>query len=151
MPNTYSSQFVHIVFSTKNRRRLISEEIEKEVWRFISGIAKRSGVTPLRVGGYDDHVHLLLMTRPTIVESKLVQQIKGESSRWISEHFSNKRTFGWQDGYAIFTVSRSAVDKVENYIKNQRRHHSKMGFEDEYRKLLELHDVDIVDEKYLFG
>lgn len=151
MPNTYSSQFFHIVFSTKNRRRLITEDIENEIWRFIGGSAKRFGATPIRIGGCEDHVHLLLMSRPSVLVSRLVQQIKGESSRWISKKFSNKKTFGWQDGYASFTVSRSAVDSVEAYIRNQRKHHSRMGYEDEYRKLLELHDVDIVDEKYLFG
>ncbi|REJ75419.1 MAG: IS200/IS605 family transposase [Acidobacteria bacterium] len=151
MPNTYSSHFFHIVFSTKNRRRLITQEIEKKIWTFISGSVKRAGATPLRVGGYDDHIHVLMMAKPSSNTSKIVQQIKGESSRWISQTFENRRTFKWQDGYASFTVSRSALSSVEAYIKNQRSHHSRMGFEDEYRKLLDLHDVDIVDEKYLFG
>lgn len=113
--------------------------------------AKRAGATPVRIGGFDDHVHLLLMTRPAIVQPKLVQQIKGESSRWISERFANLKTFRWQDGYSVFTVSKSAVSRVDRYIRDQRKHHSKMGFEDEYRKLLDLHEVDIVDERYLFG
>jgi REP element-mobilizing transposase RayT len=151
MTNSYSSHFIHVVFSTKNRRRLISKEIELEVWTFMGGIASDSGVTPIQIGGIEDHVHLLLMTRPTVLSSKLVQKIKGESSHWISSRFPNLKTFRWQDGYSIFSVSRSAVSKVESYIKNQRAHHSRIGFEDEYRKMLELHRVDIVDKKYLFG
>jgi len=83
--------------------------------------------------------------------SKIAKLIKGGSSRWIHEEFPEMKNFGWQDGYSMFTVSQSIVPRVDSYIRDQRRHHTKRGFEDEYKQLLKLHHVDLVDERFVFG
>ncbi len=151
MANTYSSNFFHIVFSTKNRERWIKPEIENRVWSYIGGIARNHKCTPIQVGGIEDHIHALIMSPPTFSPSQVAKFLKAESSKWIHQEFPKMCRFSWQDGYSAFTVSKSVVPKVNLYIKNQRSHHRRATFEEEYLELLRLHEVDIVDEKYLFG
>ena len=150
MANTYSQCFYHIVFSTKGREKLITSDIELRVWSYTGGILKNHDMSGIRIGGIEDHVHVLTMAKPVEAPSKIAQLIKGESSKWIHTELPNLKNFAWQDGYAVFTVSRSIVPKVAEYIANQREHHSTKGFEDEYRELLRLHEIDF-DEKYLLG
>lgn len=149
MANTYSSLFYHIVFSTKNRKNFINREIEKRVWSYLGGIARKHKVTALQIGGIENHIHALLMSPPILAPSKIGQFLKGDSSKWIHQEFPDLKSFAWQDGYGAFSVSKSNVPKVIDYIKNQRRHHLKQSFEDEYIELLKLHETDY-DEKYLF-
>jgi REP element-mobilizing transposase RayT len=148
MANTYSSLFYHIVFSTKHRKEWIKPEIEQRVWQYIGGIARSHAMTALQVGGMPDHSHALIMAKPVIAPSKIVQHLKGESSKWIHTEFDNMRTFAWQDGYGIFSVSKSKLPDVVDYIKNQREHHEKESFEEEYERLMKLHGVEY-DPKYL--
>ena len=124
MANTYSSLFYHLVFSTKNRKKLIRKEIESRVWQYIGGIARKNSFVAIRVGGIEDHVHILIMAPPKMEPSHIAKLIKGGSSRWIHQEFPELKTFAWQDGYSMFTVSQSIVPKVDAYIRNQRRHHS---------------------------
>lgn len=151
MANTYSSLFYHIVFSTKNRVRWIDVEIENRVWAYIGGIARKHKCTAIQVGGIEDHIHALVLSLPKYAPSEIGQFLKGESSKWIHEEFPKMSKFGWQDGYSAFSVSKSIVPRVVEYIKNQRQKHQGKTFEDEYLELLELHEIDVVDEKYLFG
>ena len=151
MANTFSSLFCHLVFSTKNRKRLIHKDIENRLWAYIGGIARKRQMTAIQVGGIEDHIHSLILSPPKYSPSSIAQFLKGESSHWIHEEFSDLKGFTWQDGYSAFSVSRSIVPKVVRYIQNQRRHHSKLSFEDEYRDLLKLHEVDFKEDKYLFG
>jgi putative transposase len=150
MANTYSSIFYHIVFSTKNREDLIDVEIENRVWAYIGGIARKHKCTAIQIGGIENHIHALIMSPTTYSPAEIAKFLKGESSKWIHEEFLNLKKFGWQDGYSVFSVSKSIVPKVVEYIKNQREHHKVKAFEDEYLELLKLHEVDIVDDKYLF-
>ena len=150
MANTYSQCFYHFVFSTKERAKFIFPDIEDRVWSYIGGIAKNHKMSAVQVGGIEDHVYALLMTKPSWAPSNIAQLLKGESSKWIHEEFSDLRRFGWQDGYAVFTVSKSIVPKVIEYIKDQRIHHSSKSFEDEYLELLQLHGVEY-DDRFLFG
>ena len=106
-------------------------------------------MTALQVGGIENHVHVLIMAKPAIVPSQIAQWLKGESSKWIHEAFPNLAKFGWQDGYGIFSVSKSNVPEVIDYIKNQREHHARHTFEDEYISLLKLNGIDY-DERYVF-
>jgi len=151
MANTYSSCFNHIVFSTKNRERWINREIEKRVWAYIGGIARKHDCTAVQVGGIEDHIHALIMSPPKYSPSQIAQFIKGESSKWIHTEFPEMAGFAWQDGFSVFSVSKSSVPRVVEYIKNQRVHHFAKEFEEEYSDLLKLHEIDIVDEKYVFG
>jgi putative transposase len=149
MANTYSNLFYHLVFSTKSRADLIHRDIEERVWAYIGGIARNYGMTALQVGGIENHVHVLSMAKPTMVPCDIAKFIKTDSSKWIHEAFPDMRSFGLQDGYGIFSVSKSAVPDVVRYIQNQREHHARQSFEDEYRSILDLNGVDY-DDKYLF-
>lgn len=151
MANTFSSLFYHVVFSTKNRKEFIKPDIEERVWSYIGGLAKDIGAEPVSVGGIDDHIHTLLMAKPKHSPSSLMQTIKGKSSKWMSSEFDRIPNFGWQDGYGVFSVSKSNVADVIDYIENQRQRHTGISFEDEYRRILKLHDLENVDERFILG
>ena len=149
MANTYSSLFYHFVFSTKHRQDLIYQEIESRVWGYLGGIARKHKLTAIQIGGVENHIHALIMSSPVNAPSQIAQCLKGDSSKWIHAEFAELRNFAWQDGYAVFSVSKSKIGNVVEYIKNQREHHKKVSFENEYLKMMKLHEVDF-DEKYLF-
>jgi len=149
MANTFTSLHYHVIFSTKNREPWIRPEIESRVWSYLGGIARENDMKALLIGGIENHIHLLLGLPTTMSVSKAVQLIKGGSSGWIKETFLGAGSFGWQDGYAAFTVSKSLVPDVEAYIRDQREHHRLKTFEQEYRMVLEKHEI-ACDERYLF-
>src|SRR5262245_18096647 len=107
MANTFTSLHFHFVFSTKNRERWLSLEIEQRVWEYLGGIARQNQMKALQVVGVDDHVHLVVGLPPTLTVSRALQLIKGGSSKWIHETFPALAGFEWQDGYGAFTVSKS--------------------------------------------
>lgn len=150
MANTYTSLHYHVVFSTKNRFPWIRLEIEQSVWSFIGGIAREHKMTALQVGGVEDHIHALVMAPPTIAPFDIAKYLKGESSLWIHKTFSGLTRFSWQDGYAAFTVSKSNIPRVVQYIKNQRAHHRRKTFREEYLALLRANGIDY-DERYVWG
>ena len=149
MANTYSQIYLHFVFSTKGRSETISPEIEERVWSYIAGVAKHHGMTPVQIGGIETHIHALVGIPPTMSSSQGAKALKGDSSYGIRREFPGMANFGWQDGYGVFSVSKSAIPSVINYIKNQPEHHSNQSFEEEYVALLKKHGVDY-DERYLF-
>ncbi|MGE0104535.1 MAG: IS200/IS605 family transposase [Blastocatellales bacterium] len=148
MADTYSSLFYHIVFSTKNRQRFIRQEIETAVWSYIGGIARKNKMKALQVGGVEDHLHALIMAPPKVAPSQIAQYLKGGSSHWLRRQFHGLDEFAWQEGYSVFSVSRSNLERVAGYIRRQRQHHDKKQFVDEYRDLLERHGINY-DERYL--
>jgi putative transposase len=150
MANTYSQIYLHIVFSTKNRTPWIDVDIETRVWAYIGGIARKHKIAPIQIGGIEDHVHALVGSPTTLSPSQIAKHLKGESSIWIHREFRHLKEFAWQDGYGAFSVSRSEIPRVVEYIKNQRQHHKSQSFEDEYVALLKLHGIEY-DEQYLFG
>ena len=149
MANTYSNLFYHIVFSTKGRKDLIDRNVEERVWAYIGGIARKHQLIAIQVGGIENHIHVLILAKPKIAPSQIVQWLKGESSRWIHETFPELAKFEWQDGFGVFSVSKSNVPDVVEYIKNQREHHQKQTFEDEYLSMLKLNGIDY-EERYVF-
>lgn len=149
MANTYTSLHYHIVFSTKHRESWIAPEIEQRVWAYLGGIARENKMTPLQIGGIEDHIHMLLGAPPTLAPSKIAQLVKGGSSAWIHTEFPKLKEFQWQDGYAAFTVSKSNVSGVVKYIQNQREHHRTLSFKEEYVALLVRHGIEY-KEKYLW-
>lgn len=149
MANTYTSLHYHVVFSTKNREPWIRQDIEQRVWSYLGGIARENGMKALQIGGIENHVHLLLGLPASTALSKALQLIKGGSSSWMKESFPGMKDFGWQDGYAAFTVSKSQIPEIETYIRDQREHHRVKTFEEEYRAFLDRHEIDY-EEKYLF-
>jgi putative transposase len=150
MANTYTSLHYHVIFSTKNRERWLVPDIEQRVWEFIGGIARKHRMIALQVGGVDDHIHALVTAPPTIAPCQIAQFLKGDSSKWIHEEFSALRNFGWQDGYGAFTVSKSNIPEVINYIQNQRAHHRQKTFQEEYLEFLLANGIEY-DERYLWG
>ena len=117
MANTFTSLHYHVIFSTKNREPWIRPDIESRVWSCLGGIARENDMKAILIGGIENHVHLLLGLPPTVAVSKAVQLIKGGSSAWLKDTFPWAHGFGWQDGYGAFTVSKSLVPEVENYIR----------------------------------
>lgn len=150
MANTFTSLHYHIVFSTKNREPWLRDPVIKDVWSYLGGICRTHKIKTLQIGGVADHVHLLLGIPPTLALSDAVKRLKGESSKWIRATLPDVAGFAWQDGYGGFTVSQSQLSATMLYIQNQREHHQKMTFESEYRKFLQLHEIE-ANEAYIFG
>ncbi len=150
MANTYTSLHYHMVFSTKNREPWISASKETRIWEYLGGIARANGMKALHVGGYDDHIHILLALPSTMSVSKAMQLIKGASSRWIHESFNDMSGFAWQDGYGAFSVGVLQLADTKQYIEEQRQHHRKKSFQEEFLKFLNKHDLSY-DENYVWG
>ena len=113
-------------------------------------MARKHGLTALQVGGVEDHVHALVMAAPAHAPSEIAKYLKGDSSKWAHAECPALRSFAWQDGYGAFTVSKSNVPAIINYIQTQRAHHHGQTFQAEYLELLRRHGVDY-DERYLWG
>jgi REP element-mobilizing transposase RayT len=150
MANTYASLHYHIIFSTKNRERHISREIQQRVWAYIGGVARTHKMTALQVGGVEDHIHALVTAPATLSPSQIAQFLKGDSSKWIHEELPALHDFAWQDGYGGFTVSKSNLPVVIRYIQGQSEHHRKKTFQEEYLEFLKRHGIEY-DERYVWG
>ncbi len=136
MPDSYVANRVHCVFSTKNRAKSIPADLQPRLWSFMVGIARQNGLTPIAVGGFDDHAHVLIAVPPTMPLAKAMQLIKTGSSKWCNQNFG-KGDFEWQAGYSAASVGTSLLDKTKDYIRNQREHHRKRDFEAEWRQFLQ--------------
>ena len=149
MPQSLVRNYVHIVFSTKNREPLIDKTIAPELYAYMGGIARRLECKIVAAGGIADHVHLLCRVTQKIALMTFVQKIKANSSSWVKTKGENYLSFYWQDGYGAFSVSKSVVGQVIKYIDNQEEHHKKWGFQDEFRGLLEKHEIPY-NERYVW-
>jgi putative transposase len=147
MAHTFSKNYIHIIFSTQDRRNTIARQLQPELWPYLVGICKKNGIITVAVGGAENHAHILLDLPPKLPLAKALNLLKANSSRWMGERV---REFSWQEGYAAFSVSVSNVDAVTRYIQNQQAHHRKMTFEQELRALLKRHHVEY-DPKYFLG
>ena len=147
MPHTYAQNTVHIIFSTKDRRKSIPKEFQPGLWAYIAGICKNHAIFTQAIGGAADHIHLLVELPQSLPLAKAVLTIKSNSSRWA--HAQNHK-FAWQEGYAAFSVSASLVPAVVRYIQNQEAHHKKMPFDAEFLALLKKHGVSF-DPKFALG
>ncbi len=149
MGSTLTNLLYHVVFSTKHRATLISDTIQADLYAYLGGIIKGNGGYLLEVGGIADHVHLLTRFPPTIAVAEMMKTIKAKSSGWVNRERPIGTRFGWQDGYAAFSVSSSQVDAVRRYIRNQAAHHQQQSFMQELITLLDKHGVEY-DERYVF-
>ena len=140
---------MHIIFSTKNRASLIDESIESELYKYLAGICNKLDCPPIKIGGYDDHVHVLCYLSKTIALSDFLEDLKKNSSKWIKTKAKKYASFYWQDGYAAFSVSQSVIEKTKEYISRQREHHSKISFKDELISFLKKNGIEY-DERYLW-
>lgn len=149
MGQTLIKNYIHIVFSTKNRKPLITEEIEEELFAYIVGICNNLECYSVQVGGYLNHIHILCHLSKKITLSKLVETVKANSSKWIKTKGKEFQDFYWQNGFGAFSVGYKNVDPVLNYIANQKEHHRKKEFQDEFRTILKKYEVEF-DERYVW-
>jgi putative transposase len=149
MGQSLVKNYIHIVFSTKYRQPLIKEIFEKDLFAYLGGICNKLECTPIIVGGYLDHVHILCLLSKKIALMKLLEEVKSHSSKWMKTKDDSLQNFYWQDGYGAFSVNANDIDKVINYIANQKQHHQKKIFQDEYRMILKKYNVEY-DERYVW-
>lgn len=133
MSHTYIANFVHCVFSTKDRRDLIPAELQPRFWAYVIGTATNLNIIMVAVGGISNHVHILISHPSAMPLAVAIQKLKANSSRWLGEQ---GLSFEWQKGYGAFSVSASMVETVKHYIRNQEEHHRKRTFEEEFLALL---------------
>jgi putative transposase len=136
MAQSLSNVLLHVVFSTKQRRPWIDVAIEEELRKYIGGIRRELDCPSHRIGGTDDHIHIACSLSRTMTISKLVEEIKTASSKWIKTKGDQYGGFSWQNGYGAFSIGQSQLDDLKRYIANQREHHRRSSFQDEYRQLL---------------
>jgi len=149
MANTYTQIHLHIIFAVKYRESIIRDSWKDELYRYITGIVQSNKHKMIAINGMPDHIHLLIGMRPTQSISELLQDIKGNSSKWINEKKFIKSRFEWQEGYGAFSYGKSQLKNVVTYIENQEEHHRKKTFREEYLDFLKVFEVDF-DEKYIF-
>lgn len=143
---TYRQIFYHIVFGTKYRKPTINEKNEAELYKYIWGILNNKKCKLYRINGMPDHIHILCDLHPNINLSSLVKDIKVASNLWMKESGLFDEFEGWQEGYGAFTISVKEKEIVINYIKNQKEHHKKETFEDEFKRLLEENGIKFEGE-----
>jgi REP element-mobilizing transposase RayT len=147
MPATYTSLHYHLVFSTKNRQPLIAADWRPRLHEYLDGMVRRLGGVPLGVGGVEDHVHLLVGLKPVHCLADFMRDLKKDATNWVKDTMP-LHSFAWQEGYAAFTVSPSATEKVRNYVLHQEEHHQRKTFREELVEMLEQAHVEF-DERYL--
>ena len=150
MAQTLTCLRLHVVFSTKNRLPMITPEIEPELYAYLGGIMRNFDSHCLAAGGTSNHLHLLISQSKNIALSRLMEEIKKSSSKWIKTKGSTLRTFGWQDGYGAFTIGQSQVEALQSYIAGQKERHKKLTFEQELVAFLKKYGVPY-DERYLWS
>ena len=149
MPQSLSKVLLHVVFSTKNREKIIPGHLRVKLHAYLAGICRAKGSEAYRVGGTEDHVHIACTLPRTLTQAKLLEEIKKPSSIWMKQQERGIPHFSWQSGYGIFSLGRSQLPTLLQYIDNQEQHHRTKGFKEELIELLEKYDVEY-DEKYLW-
>jgi len=150
MPHSYSSSLFHCTFSTKDRRNIITPELQERLWPYLAGIAKENDIRALAVGGVADHVHLLLSLPSTMAIAKAIQLVKGGSSKWVHDNFPEHRGFAWQEGYGAFSIGISQTDRTIRYIQSQAEHHRRQTFQEEFLAFLKKHRIEY-DPRYIWS
>jgi len=146
---SYVSSHLHCVFSTKERRPIITPALRERLWPFLGGIARQNKIKAIEIGGMPDHVHMLLSLPSTVSLAKAMQLVKGGSCKWVHDTFPEHRMFSWQVKYGAFGVSLSLLEKTIQYIRTQESHHRTMSFQEEFLALLKKHRI-AYDERYLW-
>ncbi len=149
MANTYTQIFIHSVFAVQNRISLIDPGWQTELYKYMTGIVQKNGHKLIAVNGIPDHVHLFIGMKPHQSLSDLMQDVKGDSSKWINKKGFVNGKFNWQKGFGGFSYSTSQIDTVVKYIINQQKHHKVITFIEEYQQFLEKFKVPF-DERFVF-
>ena len=149
MPQSLAKLYTHLVFSTKNRQNFIDDTIRLKLHAYMAGILNQHGSPCLLINSMPDHVHILFLLSRTMSISETVKVLKSGATSWVHTEFPKRADFLWQAGYAAFSVSQSAVDKVSEYIHTQKERHENRTFQNELRAMLRKHHIEY-DERYLW-
>ena len=149
MASTFTNLIYHIVFSTKYRLNTIAPSWQPDLYEYLGGIVRERDGICLEIGGMEDHMHILAKLSPKLAIMDVLRDVKAVSSKWINDQGLTPNPFEWQVGYGAFSVSRSYVDDVQRYVRNQAIHHQRMSFKTEFIELLRKHDIEF-DLKYVF-
>jgi putative transposase len=149
MADTYSQIYIQTVFAVQNREALINPVWEDELYKYITGIVRNKGQKMLAINGTPNHIHLFIGMKPSCCLSDLVREIKKASNTFIKEKKFTSYNFQWQEGFAAFSYSHSQLTDVIQYIINQKEHHKKRSFKDEYLAFLKAFEIEFKNE-YLF-
>jgi len=142
MPHSFNKIWIHAIWSTKDRHPFIHSNVEHKIYHFISEQFREQGCPVSIINGMPDHLHCLFLLSPQKSIAEVIKQIKGSSSHYINQNNLIVDKFSWQTGYAAYSVSESVVDKVHNYIHNQKQHHAKKTFQQEYDEFIKLYGLD---------
>jgi REP element-mobilizing transposase RayT len=148
MANTFTQIYLHLVFAVQNRISLIRPEWKDELYKYITGIVQNNGHKLIAINGMPNHLHIAVGYKTRQLIPDLLQDIKGDSSKWINKRKFVRGKFNWQEGYAAFSFSHSHIDRIVKYILNQEQHHKKKTFHDEYIELLKKYNIQF-NEKYI--
>lgn len=148
MGGNLTSNYFHIIFATKSRKPSITEDFQKKLYALFIEIAPKEKGEIHKIGGTDDHVHLLVSLNSTKALSLFIRAIKTSSAKWVNDNFPKARYFAWQSGYCSFSVSFSNINKVNKYIADQKEHHVKASFKEEIISFLKKHNVEF-DSRYI--
>ncbi len=146
MAGTFSQIYIQVIFAVKCRESLIEQFWEDELFKYISGIVKAKEQKLLAINGMPDHIHLFIGMKPSCCLSDLVREIKKSSNEFIREKKFSKFRFQWQEGYGAFSYSHSALNNVIAYINNQKDHHKKQSFKEEYENFLDKFKIEYKNE-----
>lgn len=149
MPQSLVKNYVHITFSTKHRNPFINNSIKDELFNYLGGTCRELESPPVIVGGFNDHVHLLINLSRKIALMNFIEKVKSHSSKWIKTKDACFSDFYWQQGYGGFSINPKQIEVVKHYIMNQEEHHKKTTFQDEYRTFLKEYDIDY-DERFVW-
>ena len=149
MAQSLASVLVHLVFSTKNRVALIRPDVEEELIRYLASVCRACGSPAHQIGGTEDHVHIACSLSRTITLSKLLEQVKTGSSKWMKTKGTQYSHFFWQSGYGAFSVGQSQLAALKRYIAGQKEHHRRKTFQEEFREFLEKYQMEY-DERHVW-
>jgi REP element-mobilizing transposase RayT len=147
--STYSQIYIQVVFAVKHREALIDASWEERLYQYITGIVQNKGQKMLAINGMPDHIHFFIGMKPSCCLSDLVREVKKSSNEMINENKLSRSKFNWQEGYGAFSYNHSQIDNVVKYILNQKEHHKKFVFQEEYTDFLKKMEIQY-DEKFLF-
>ncbi|MCD6374220.1 MAG: IS200/IS605 family transposase [Caldisericaceae bacterium] len=149
MADSYSKIYIQVIFAVEGRQNLLKEQWRTEVFKYIAGIIKGKSHKPIIVNGVEDHVHCFIGLKPFMALSDLVRDIKNNSTNFINRRHFVQNKFNWQNGYGAFSYGHSQIDSVYRYILNQKEHHRKRSFREEYLEFLKKFEIEF-NEEYLF-
>ena len=143
--HSFVNCLLHCVWAIKERRPLITLELQTRLWPYLGGIARENKMKALAIGGVADHVHVLLSIPSTLSVAKSIQLLKGNSSKWIRDTFPEHRDFEWQEGYGAFSIGVSGIEDTTRYIEGQAEHHQKKTFKEEIEVFLKKHGMTYLE------